>query len=238
MLTIAGLSERQALTWHTLAEQGALNISQIAARTNWHRTGIYALLPALEDKGLVQRVTGKKRVSYRTTGTAALESWRASQDKRFAHHLHQLRKHEPQPVSSDDVQVYHGKEIRRVWEAVLAWGGRGKVFYRYDGYPSGTRVSAYMPAHYYEEIEKKAVDRFVITNKTLRGSAYKKRLECASRVLPNTFDAFEHGVTQFIFGDTIALIDFTTESAFIIRNPALAGYHMRVFQYLYQTLPE
>jgi DNA-binding MarR family transcriptional regulator len=237
-LTIAGLSKREALIWDTLAEQGSMNISQIASATRLHRPAVYATLPMLEQKGLLKRVAGKKRVSYRTTGSAALESWRASQDSQFARQLQRLQKNEPQLVSSDDVQVYHGKDIRRVWEAVLAWGKRGKVFYRYDGYPSTMRVHTYMPAGYYEGIEQKGVDRFVITNKVLRASAYKKRLECASRVLPGSFDAFEQGVSQFIFGESMALIDLTTETAFVIKNAALASFHLRLFQYLYQILPE
>ena len=238
-LMIAGLSDRETRIWHTLAEQGALNISQLAQATGLHRPAIYATLPMLKEKALIKEVAqGKRRLAYRITGVKALETWRASRDAVFAQQLKKIKAKDTVQDVSDDVRVYHGKEMRRVWEEVLAWGARGKVFYRYDGYPVGTRVGSYLPPGYYETIEKKNVDRFVITNQALRSAAYRKRVECASRMMPTSFDAFEQGVSQFIFGDQIALIDFTTETAFIVKNKALAAYHMRLFKFLFHLLPE
>ena len=215
-----------------------MNISQLARASRLHRPAIYELLPALIEKKLVKEVKTNKRIAYRSTGTQALETWRASRDHAYASELKKLKKNDIQADVSDDVRVYRGKEMRRVWEDVLASTPRASVFFRYDGYAPPIHTKEYMPADYYEKIEHKKIDRFVITNGALRKSAYKKRLECASRMLPASFDPFEQGVSQFIFGDKIALIDFKTETAFVITNKALAAFHTKVFQFLYRTLPE
>ncbi len=237
-LKVAGLSEREARIWHALSIQGPLHISQIARETRLHRPAIYDTLPSLVEKKLVKQVQGIKRISYRTTGTHALEKWRASRDKAFALQLKKVKKYDLQDDVSDDVRVYHGKEMLKVWEDVLASTPKATTFFRYDGYTPSVSAQRYMPVGYYERIEHKRIDRFVITNSALRKSTYKKRLECASRMLPASFDPFEQGVSQFIFGNKIALIDFTTETAFVIKNAALAKYQAQVFQYLYRGLPE
>ncbi len=236
-LTVAGLSSREAYVWHVLATHGSMNISELARATHLHRPAMYGLLPGLINNGLVKEVKGKRRVTYRATGTRALEAFRSARDKAFATHLKKLKKTEPVVADvSNDVVVYHGKNIRHVWEEVLAGSARGKVFYRYDGYAAGTPIRSYFPVEYYEAIEKKSTDRFVITNQALRQSPYKKRIECASRMLPASFDKFEQGVTQFIFGDMLALVDLTTETGYVIKNVALAKYHATLFRYLYQQL--
>lgn len=237
-LTISGLSEREALVWHALMTEGASNISELARATELHRPALYELLPSLIEKKLVKEVTTHRRVAYRATGTRALEMFRASRDVAYAKELKRLKKFDAQPDVSEDVRVYHGKEMRKVWEDVLASTPQASVFYRYDGYAPPIHAQDYMPKDYYARIEHKKIDRFVITNGALRKSAYKKRLECASRMLPKSFDAFEQGVSQFIFGDKLALIDFKTETAIVITNKTLAKYHAKLFQYLYRSLPE
>lgn len=237
-LMLAGLTEREASVWHTLSMHGPMNMSQISRAIHLHRPALYRLLPSLIEKKLVKEVRGTRRVSYRTTGTRALEALRAARDSGFAAELKKLKKHDIQTDVSDDVRVYHGKNMRRVWEDLLASTPKASVFFRYDGYAPPIHTKDYMPATYYQRIEYKRIDRFVITNAALRKSAYKKRLECASRMLPASFDAFEQGISQFVFGNKIALIDFTTETAFVIANKALAKYHTQLFKYIYQHLPE
>lgn len=233
----AGLSKKEAAIWHALATHGALNILQIARATGLHRPAIYTTIPDLISKGLVKQQQTKKRVTYATTSPKALEKFRAKNNKVYADYLQQLPPTPTETAQLDqNVRVFHGKEIKRVWEIVFAEIPKGGVYYRYDAYSGSVPVTTYLPPDYYEIIEAKKLERFVITNATLRGSRYIPKIQCASRMLPESFDAFEQGVTQFIFGDSIAMIDFTTETAFIITNASLAAYHRRLFQFLYSRL--
>jgi len=236
-LRIAGVSEREARVWHVLSTEGPLNISQLSRATDLHRPALYALLPQLIEKKLVKEVKGKRRVAYVTTGAAALEAWRAQHDRAFAKQIEALKKQEGGQQLSHEIQEFHGKDISKVWEVILKDLPKRAVFFRYDGYSHTIPIKTYIAKGYYEEIQEKGLERFVITNQGLRTSPYKKRIECASRMLPGSFDAFEYGMTQFICGNKIAMVDFTTESAYVITNAALAKYHARLFQYLYRSLP-
>lgn len=235
----AGLPEREAAIWQALAAGGPLNISQIARQTGLHRPAVYQLVPRLVEKGLVRVQAAGRRTVYASTGATAFTTWRAKSEQALQTQLETMVACEKAAGAlSDDVCVYQGKEgLRRVWERLAALP-KGSVFQRFDGYAPGTPIESYLPQAYFDAINKKQIDRFVITNARLRGSKYKRRIECASRMLPASFDAFVQGVSWFIFGDSVAFVDFTTEQAFVIRNEALASYQRRLFEFVYAGLKE
>ncbi len=219
-----GLNETETKIWNALACKSPLSIVELTDLTGKTRPTIYKYLARLRKDGFTLTVKKGKRVVYVLN--------------KAKHPLDRPRKEERHPTTDPDVQVYRGKEIRKVWERLLVELPKKSIFYRYDGYGSSQSLVGIMPKDNYHIIEDKKLERFVITNDTLRRGAYKKRVECASRKLPVSFDAFEQGITQFIFGDTIALVDLTKQVAFMIENKALAEYHRKLFQFLYHQLPE
>lgn len=235
-LKTSGLPEREILVWYALAKSGPAHITQIAERTKLHRPAIYAQLDTLIEKGLVKERVGTGRRYYQMTGIDVLLTWCKKQQGAFARSLAQLQK-QVGPSLPEDVQIYRGKDIRKVWEE-LARSSKKTVFYRYDGYPATFFVDPYIPKEYIKSLQSHGLERFVITNRALRNRAYQKRVECASRVLPESFDSFEQGISQFIYRDKMAFIDFTTETAYVIQNKVLADFQRRLFKYLYHTLPQ
>ncbi|MBP6944864.1 winged helix-turn-helix transcriptional regulator [Patescibacteria group bacterium] len=219
-----GLNETGTKIWNALAHKSPLSIVELASLTEKTRPTIYKYLDRLQKDEFVLAVKKEKRIVY------ALN--------KAKHPLDRPRKGERHPKSDPDVLVYRGKDIRKVWERLLEELPKKAIFYRYDGYGSSQSLAGIMPANNYQIIEDKKLERFVITNDVLRRGAYKKRVECASRKLPVSFDRFEQGITQFIFGDTIALVDLTKQVAFMIENKALAEYHRKLFQFIYRQLPE
>ena len=235
--SVPGLSDRESLIWHALSvESRPFLVTDIAKETGLHRPMVYQVLASLIEKGLIQTIPYEGRKFYGTTGPKSLEKFRAAHDQHFAKHLFSM-KLVASALPTDEIRVYKGKEIQEVWNAVLA-SPKGTVFYRYDAYPASRSVTAFIPKEYYERLEKKKMERFVITNHALRSASYKKRIECASRVLPKSLDAFEQGVTQFIFGDTFALIDLNTKTAFVIHNPAIVAFQKQLFKGLFRLLKE
>jgi sugar-specific transcriptional regulator TrmB len=235
-LKASGLPERELLVWYVLAKNGPAHISQIAERAKLHRPAIYQQLSQLIEKGLVKERAGTGRRYYQSTGVNVLLSWCKKQQGSLAQSLAQLQKHEG-PRLPEDVAVYRGKEIRKVWEE-LAASPKKTVFYRYDAYPASFFVDPYIPKEYIKSLQSRGLERFVITNRALRNRSYQKRFECASRVLPEAFDSYEQGISQFVYSDKIAFVDFTTETAYVIQNKVLADFQRRLFKYLYHTLPQ
>lgn len=240
VFTIAGLTEREASLWHVLTENGSMNVLQIARAISLNRPAVYALLSSLIEKELIEPTMQAKRTLYRSRGTKALEQWRARREQAFSKEMGRLKSQEQQTgiVHGDEVRVYHGKEIRKVWEEILKSLPRAGVFYRYDVYAPEVPVTIYLPKTFYEDMEQKRIDRFVITNARLRKAFYKKRLACASHVLPPSVDPFEQGVSQFVFGNRVAFVDFTSETAYIIKNKAIADYQKHLFRFVYQTIEQ
>lgn len=237
-LYVPGLSDHESRVWQVLAEHPPLNVSDIGKKAQRHRPGVYACLASLTEKGLVKTVAQKRRTLYTFTGPQAMEQWRARQDSAFANTLGTLREQHPSLSSHQDVTVYEGAHVYRVWDEITKDLPKGSVFYRYDGYAPGELKNDKVPDAYRQLMGKKKLERFVITNARLRTSAYQKRLECASRMLPKAVDPFEEGVTQFVTSEAIAFVDLRSQRAYIVRNKALAMYNARVFQYLYSMLPE
>ena len=93
--------------------------------------------------------------------------------------------------------------------------------------------------------DKKQLERFVITNK--RSGDDKKqtegpegsrriKMEKAVKIIPPDYDLFEYNVTQLIYGNKIAFVDYNTETAVIIENPVIAKFQQKIFKLLFAKL--
>lgn len=227
---LPGLSVREKKILDVLAKEGSLNISEIALQSGLHRPAVYACLKALDEKKLIRILVEKKRKTYALRGKVALKAWTHSWQKAA---LQTIPFFEAEKEGGREMKILRGKGLRTLWEQILQDVPKGGVFYRYDAYPRTVSPERYFPNHFYERMERKGIDRFVMTNVALRTSAYKKRVACASHVFPAAIDTFEQGVTQFVFADTIAFVDFTQEIAFVLKNKALAEFQRQLFRAMY-----
>ncbi len=235
-LTMAGLSKREAMIWIVLSEKEPMHISQLAKTCDLHRPAVYLALESLHKQGLVKEQKIGQRIHYKATGSHLIEKKRALRDKAFAAQIAKQKQQEPTSMP-EDIQIFRGKDIARVWNMV-ANSPKGSIVYRYDGYPASMDIGSLATQAYRDAMAKQRIERFVITNQALRKKAYQRRIECASRMFPGKFHAFEQGVTIFVFDGKIALVDLKNQSAYVILNPALAAYQVRVFKYLFQSLAE
>ncbi len=232
---IPGLSSREAAILDILAKSGPLNISNIADLAFLHRPAVYACIRSLRSKELIASHTKHKRILYSSRGEAPLKKWMHLWEQKMLRKM----KGPAEPTSaigSSQIQILQGKNISQLWEKILTTVPRGGIYYRYDAYPTTMSATTYMPKDFYECMEKKRIDRFVITNASLRNAFFKKKLACASHVLPVSIDPFEQGVTQFMFADTIAFVDFTKEVAFLIQNSAIADFQRQLFRAMYEKV--
>jgi DNA-binding MarR family transcriptional regulator len=236
-LIAAGLTDREAAVWTALADHGPSNVSKISRDAALHRPGVYEALEGLSELGFVRHAEGKGRVAYEAIGAAKLAKMRGLSDKALAPTLARLLRQQQMPAMPKDVQVFRGEAIKKVWEELAALP-RGATLFRYDGYAAGTKIGPFVPEVYRDALGKGRLQRYVITNKGMRDVPFQKRLECASRMLPGSFDTFEQGVTVFMYGDTFAFVDVTQPMAVIIRNAPLARFQTKLFQYLFRTLRE
>lgn len=238
-LQACGLHEYEAKILICLNDCIPRTISAIASDTALHRPAIYKYIKTLLEKDLVVTTTKQKRVLYQFAGMHRFKTWRDAQDRALNDFLMTTEKvSKNNPIPLGDVRQFRGKNLCNIWNHVLEHTTPGSSFYRYDAYSPDTSVQSFMPKDFYNRLEKKRLQRFVITNHTLRHTPYKKDLVCASRMLPKNIGDFEQGVTQFIYDDYIAMIDIHTQSGYIIHNPSLATFYAALFYATYNALPE
>ena len=61
-------------------------------------------------------------------------------------------------------------------------------------------------------------------------------MDAKSKVVPLLEDKFEYGVNVLIFADKFALVNFTDEIAYVIRDQKVADLQRGIFKLLYNRL--
>ena len=79
--------------------------------------------------------------------------------------------------------------------------------------------------------------REVITN-IQTAKSKRPDLDRFVKVMPEDFGPFEHNVTEIIYGDKIAFIDYNSETAMIIESKRIAEFQKQIFQTFHKKLKE
>jgi hypothetical protein len=111
----------------------------------------------------------------------------------------------------------------------------GEVFYRYSTASDLRRANSYLPHDYRMRRDAKQLERYLITSET-QARDKQSRLERAIKTVPAKYDLFDQNVTQIIYGNKVALIDYNTETALVIENSKIAEFQRKLFMLLYKKL--
>jgi len=83
--------------------------------------------------------------------------------------------------------------------------------------------------------DQKKLERQVITNsQTAKGKINK--IDRFIKVMPPDLGPFEHNVTEIIYADKVAFIDYNSETATIIESKKIADFQKHIFKTLYKKL--
>ena len=236
ILRLVGLTDMEAKVYLCLLEHGPNHVSGIAKRTGVHRPGIYLALPRLVHLGLVTLSPKKKQKWYAAEPPAVLEQLLDTSVAAFKTALPDLQHAYEHSGKKPIVKFFEGvRGIKFVYEDLLRTLKKGDVFYRYSARKEFVEGERYLPPHYREIRDQKQLERFVITSESVRKHK-KPRLERSIRVIPASYGVFDFGVTQVIYGNKIAFIDYNTDTAFLIENPQIAQFQVKLFKVLFDQL--
>lgn len=233
-LEALGLSKTEAGVYLDLLEYGVQTVSSIARTSKLHRPAIYAALPSLVEKGLVTERQIGKLTQYAAEPPERLNdlvnSFQAKLDE-LVPELNQIQ-HETTPI----VRRLNGKAgVYAVYDDIVATLKKGEEFYRYNAASNDDLLKTGLPKSYIEQRESKQLERLVISCPDYIKSR-EPRLEDSLVVVPENFWPFDYNVSQIIYGDKIAFIDYTQPIATIITNPTLAKFQKDIFMMLYKQL--
>ncbi len=135
------------------------------------------------------------------------------------------------------VRFLEGRDgTKRVFDDIVRSLPRGSTFYRFSSNTDGVeKKDKYLPRAYRNLRDAKKLERQVITNEQTAKQKVPK-VERFLKVMPSDFGAFEHNVTELIYGDKVAFIDYNSETAVIIENKKIADFQRNIFQVLYKKL--
>lgn len=236
LLGTLGLSPEESAAYLALLEHGPANVSDISRQTKLHRPAVYQVLPELMDRGLVTSVPHGKQKWYAAEPPdklhSLLETARSEFDKLLPDLERAFAVNAKKPVvkSLDGIQG-----IRFVYDDLLRTLKRGDIFYRYSAQHEFAAGERYLPKDYRERRDAKGLQRFVITSSSVMKKK-RPRLERAIKVVPPKYGLFDFGITQLVYGDKLAFIDYNTDTATIIENPVIAKFQATLFKILFDQL--
>jgi len=237
LLNTLGLSEQESTLYLAILEKGSVSIADMTKLTGLHRPTVYKILPILSQKNLVSVSISGKRKLYSAESPHRLktlaENVNAELDKVLPDLIGMYDNRNPRPK----IKFYEGeKVISWVYEDVLATCKKGDIFYRYESPKDYAKNDQHLPPAYFERIcHKKEIQKFVITNeKTAKNKP--KVIERISHFVPTKYDLFEYDITQIVYNNKVAFIDFNSNTAWIIENAMFAKFQRQVFKLLFGKL--
>ena len=235
-----GLSEYESLVYMALLEHGALGVSGIAQKSGLYRTVVYEALPALLRERLVSVSPRGKYKVYAAESPKKLEAKFIELSNQFDQEMSELMQLYSQAETCRPIVKYieGRKGIIEINDDVAMTLKKGDTFYRYSSSNAhrkpDTRAN-YLSKKYRILRDQKQLERKVITNVPNK-MGKRARLEREIKTVPPDFDLFEYSVSQIIYGNKVAVIDYNTETAVVIENPTIARFQQKIFELLFRKL--
>ncbi len=231
-----GLTSNEQEVYLSLVKSGPLTISELSEKTGLHRPLIYKTLPNLRESGLVTVSPKGKRKVYSAESPEKLKFLVENLSQEVGNIIPQLKSVYQSQEKRPIVKFLEGKKgIMSVFEDLVMSLKRGDVYYRYSSAKDAARGLTYLPANYQKLRTQKQIERFVITSES-RAKEKKPELTLAVRAVPTQYDLFDYDITQVIYGDKVAFIDYNTETAIVVENKVIAEFQKKIFKLLYNKL--
>ena len=233
-----GLSKNESEIYLALLDLGPSSISKISEKTAIHRPLIYKALPDLLEKKLISQTQKGKSVMYIAEPPNRLESIFDDLKYQFFESLPDLEDTYAANNKKPRVRFLEGKDgTKRVFDDVVRTLKKGDTFYRYTSNKNGQeKKDRHVPRSYWTIRDSKKLERKVITNAQ---TAEKKedKLERYVKTISGIEDMkFDYNVTQIIYGDRVAFIDYNSDTAMIIESKPVAEMQKYIFMSFYKEL--
>ncbi len=232
-----GLEPEQSRIYLALLKLGQAGISDIAKTTGLYRPAIYHHLPLLIERGLVSQAEKGRRKVFVAESPEHLADVVKRLGEEVQSALPELlaayRGNQAQPM----IRYFQGADgLRSVYEDLLRTVKKGDVVYRYESPKDHKKYGKYIPREYFDRIlDQREVDWLIITNKATRARK-TNRMERVYKTVPLESDQFMYDISQFIYRDRVAFIDYQSETASIIESPTFADFQRKIFKLLFDRL--
>lgn len=233
-----GFPTQAETIYQSLLRGGPNTIAGLAKTTGLYRPLLYRQLPLLLEKSLISESRLGKRTVYAAENPsnlqAALEELWAEFEERLPVLQHQFEHASKKPV----IRYFQGKDgIANVFDYIINNTKKGETLYRYESSVDYTKHKKYYPKSYWRRAAGPTWDmqKFVITNEPTQNRR-RNRIERYSKAIPRSYDAFEYNITQIIYGNNVAFIDYDSETASLIESARFAKFQRQIYKLLFSRL--
>lgn len=237
LLKKIGLNEIETKLYEALVNKGSLSVSGLALATGLYRPQVYKYIPKLIAKDLVVESRLGRRTVYQAESPRQLEKIVEGLKLEVQEQLPRLLQMYSTTENRLNVSYFSGESgLRHVYADLIATCKKGDIFYRYESPRNYHVVRKYLPKEYYVRFrDKMEVDRLIITNEVTKQQK-KQRLGRLIKVVPPKYDLFDYDITQLIYGNKVAVIDFRSETATLIESASFAEFQRKIFKLLFDKL--
>lgn len=232
-----GLSKNESEIYLALLDLGPSSISKISEKTAIHRPLIYKALPELLEKRLVSQNQKGKSILYTAEPPNRLESIFDDLRYQFFELLPDLEDTYDSNNKKPKIRFLEGKDgTKRVFDDVVRSLKKGDTFFRYSSNKNGQeKRDRYLPKSYLTMRDNKKLERQVITNDQTAQQKQQK-IDRFIKIMPEDFGEFDFNITEIIYGDRVAFIDYNSETAMIIESKTIADFQKHIFKTFYKKL--
>ena len=231
-----GLDESQAKIYICLLENDKLNISDLSVKTTINRPSIYKTLPQMVELGIVYKVLQWKTTFYRASDPSSLEELFNKTQTDFEDMLGFMKNMYSGQRNKPIIKYFEwSKWIKLVLRDIVETLWKGDTFYKYSARKPFDVKTTFRNDRYRSKRDEKQLERYVITSEALQKTK-KKKLEKEVVIIPSEYDPFDDNITKIIYGSKIAVMDYSTNTSFIIENQVLANFEKKIFKLLFTFL--
>ena len=233
-----GLPRQAENIYQALLKGGPTTLAGLAKATGLYRPLLYRQLPLLLDKNLISETKEGKRTVYTAENPNnlqfVLEDLQAELQERLPVLQHQFEHASKKPA----IRYFQGRDgIAYVFDYLVTHTKKGDVLYRYESSADYTKHKKYYSKSYWHRATGASweMQKFVITNEATQNRR-RNRIERYSKAIPKSFDPFEYNITQIIYGDNVAFIDYDSETASLVENAKFAKFQRQIYKLLFSKL--
>lgn len=237
LLSRLGLSTVESKLFLVALERGPSTVSELSRATTLHRPAVYKLLPKLIEKELLSESIRGKRSVYIAESPEKLRLRVEETTRSFETILPELMALYQTIGTRPVIKIFSGKKgIMNVYDDMMTTLKKGDVFYRYESHKNYRENRKYLPPRYFERTgDSGDLDRYIITNE-LTGISKKPRLGRSVKIVPASYDLFAYDISQIIYADKVAFIDFGSQTAYILESATFARFQRQIFRLLFDKI--
>ncbi len=234
------LTEIESKIYICLLEKWTLWISKIAELWWLNRMQIYAALPHLIEKHLISESTHGKRKKYSAEDPDNLENIFYEQKLMFKNTLEIMKSTYDKKMNIPQLRTFYTrKAMKHIFHDIIDTLEHSGTYYRYSS-RKDDHMRWFLWNSYKEKRDKKQIQRMVITSSDLKKAkeAWKINLNREIAAIPKKYDLFEDNISKMIYANKVAIIDYNTDTSFIIENKKFADFEKKIFKLLFKHLRE